>query len=70
LVKPKTPGELNWGFSVLIKGYLSGRPLSYQLVNDVTGALIGQLLEFYARVARGYEDEKREENGDVYDSEV
>jgi hypothetical protein len=46
--------------------YVSDHDLSYRTINDVLGALEGAKLEFYRRVAAPYEDQKIQENGDVY----
>jgi hypothetical protein len=62
-------GELNFQITQLISRYCQDKPfskLSYQTINDIVGALEGAKLEFYARVARPYEDQKIKENGDVY----
>ena len=59
-------GELNYAFTVWITDYVKQHGLSYQTINDVVGALEGAKLEFYARVARPYEDTKIQQNGDVY----
>ena len=61
-----TAGELNFQISDLIGSYLTANGLSYQTINDCLGALDGAGKEFYARVARPYEDKKIELNGDVY----
>ncbi len=69
---PETPGELNYLFTKLIKLYMRGKaeygtkPLTYQTVNDILGALEGAKAEFYRRVVVPYEDQKILENGDVY----
>ena len=61
-----TPGEMNYLFTELSKYYLMTKGTSYTHMNDVIGALEGCKLEFYRRVVSGYEDQKIEENGDVY----
>lgn len=64
----QSPGELNFKFTALIIEYVQNHSnLSYQVINDVIGALEGAKLEFYRRVALPYEDQKRHDNGDVYD---
>ena len=63
---PGTPGALNYQFTACIVNYVKELGLSYQTINDVVGALEGAKLEFYARVARPYEETKITENGDVY----
>ena len=62
----QTAGELNFEITTLLLGYLETKGLSYQTINDIVGALEGAKLEFYARVARPYEDTKIQQNGDVY----
>lgn len=60
------PGELNFAFTDLINLYIKDKGLSYQVINDVLGALSGSSLEFYRRIAVPYEVKKLEDNGDVY----
>lgn len=60
-----TPGELNYVLTQIINGYWKNGQ-NYQCINDVLGALEGSKLEFYRRVAAPYEDQKIQENGDVY----
>ena len=62
----RTTGELNYMLTCVIREYMERRGLSYQVINDIVGALEGAKLEFYARVARPYEDTRRELNGDIY----
>ena len=59
-------GQLNYQITELIGMYWHAHGPSYQAINDIVGALEGAKLEFYARVARPYEDEKIKQNGDVY----
>jgi len=66
LLDPRTPGELNYSFTVTAKDYLRLKGLSYTHINDVLGALEGAKLEFYRRVVVPYEEGKIKENGDVY----
>ena len=61
----RTAGELNFQLTVAIKAYWKQNS-NYQGINDIIGALEGAKLEFYRRVAAGYEDTKLEQNGDVY----
>lgn len=65
LCSPKTPGELNYVITVLIRAYWK-RTGNYQGINDIVGALEGAKLEFYRKVASKYEDKKCEDNGEVY----
>lgn len=62
-----TAGELNYAFTLLAKQYIANRGgPTYQVLNDVVGALDGAKVEFQRRVVAPYEDSKIEENGDVY----
>lgn len=63
---PQTCGELNYLFTEVIKRYLVIKQMNYQTINDIMGALEGCKMEFYARIARPYEETKIQENGDVY----
>jgi hypothetical protein len=62
----QTAGELNYEVTLLIRSYLAVHGRSYQVFNDITGALEGAKTEFYRRVVSPYEDEKIKLNGDVY----
>lgn len=62
---PDDPGELNFLISTIVKKYWQDHT-NYQGINDIIGALEGAKMEFYARIARPYEDKKIAENGDVY----
>ena len=64
--QPQNPGELNYAITSILIEYVQARGLRYQVINDVLGALEASKLEFYARVARPYEDSKIAANGDVY----
>lgn len=57
-------GELNYAITVMLKSYLE--TATYQEYNDAMGALEGAKLELYRRRLSPYEDQKKEENGDVY----
>lgn len=61
----RTPGELNYCFTVLMKHYLKNKNKSYQTLNDCIGALEGAKLEFYRREVARYEDLKIDINGDI-----
>ena len=68
---PQNPGELNYAITKLLNDYMKCKTcvckkVTYTLVNDILGALSGAAREFYRRVAVPYEEEKIEENGDVY----
>ena len=68
---PDGPGELNYAVTRLVDEYLKrlaerdGR-LRYAHVNEAVGVLECAKLELYRRIAAPYEDEKIDENGDVY----
>ncbi len=64
--RPMNPGELNYLITKLCIEYGENHHIKYQTINDILGALDGAKLEFYARIARPYEDRKIKENGDVY----
>lgn len=59
-------GELNFMITGLILAYVQRKGLSYQTLNDVTGALENCKLEAYRRLIAPLEDRKILENGDVY----
>lgn len=70
-VNPLNPGELNYAFTMLLIGYAermisTDHPMSYQLLNDIAGALELAKAEYIRRVVNPYEDRKIAENGDVY----
>ena len=59
-----TPGEFNYVVTKLAQMYMG--PKSYEALERVIGGLESVKLEFYRRAAAPYEDQKIEENGDVY----
>ena len=59
-------GELNYLFTQLGLLYLKKHGKSYNTISDVVKGLECAKLEFYARVARPYEDTKIQQNGDCY----
>lgn len=61
-------GDLNYAFTMLAIDYIKRMGLSYQSVNDVVGAFDNAKDEFKRRLVNNYEDQKIEENGDVYPS--
>lgn len=64
---PETPGELNYLLTRVIQDYIDERGgVGYTIINEVVGVLECAKLELYRRVAAPYEDEKCDENGDVY----
>ena len=67
VTEPRTPGELNFAFTELIRRYIERKGKNYTHLNDCLGALEGAKLEFYRRVVVPYEEVKREQNPpDVY----
>jgi len=62
-----TPGELNFLFTEVIKQYLVTHTKNYQTYNDIVGALECCQFELYRRKIAEYEDQKIEENSDVYE---
>ena len=64
---PNSAGELNYVISSLVDEYLQEYGKNYTNINEVIGVLECAKLELYRRVAAPYEDEKIEQNGDVYD---
>lgn len=68
--KPTTAGELNFAITNLVLTYMSKGDLNYQMINDIVGALEGAKLEFYQKIAVGYEAEKERTNGDVYETDA
>lgn len=61
-----TVGDLNFAITKLIVCWLKKEKLSYASINAAMGVLSCAAKELYRRVASGYEDVKRIENGDVY----
>lgn len=60
------PGILNYQVTVLVDRFIEQNGLSYTTVNAAIGALECAKLELYRRLAAPYEDQKINENGDVY----
>lgn len=61
----KDGGELQYAIAVLAKSLLSRLPNNYASREMIMGALSGADKEFYRRHVAGYEDFKKEGNGDV-----
>lgn len=59
-------GNLNYLITSLCFQYLSEKGESYQVFNDLIGALEVAKLELYRRQVSEYEDFKKALNGDVY----
>lgn len=66
MAKGITPGELNYLLTGIADNYVAVKGKSYTHMNDVLGAFSGASKEFYRRVVAPYEEEKINENGDVY----
>lgn len=58
-------GELNYFIAQLLLDYMQGGK-SYQKLNEIIGVLECCKQEFYRRIIVPYEEEKIQENGDVY----
>lgn len=63
---PQSAGELNYSITMLLKEYLRWHSVCYRTFNEIIGVLECAKLEMYRRMVAPYEDEKRQENGDVY----
>lgn len=63
---PQNAGELNYFLTEVMLKYLKDKGLSYQTINDISGAMTESLAEFRRRITADYEDMKRSANGDVY----
>ena len=65
-------GDLNYMLTQVAIAWMMYHkpPYSYSLRGRVLLAFEAAKLEYYRRVMAPYEDEKREENGDVYPMEV
>ena len=63
---PNTSGELNFRLTAVVLEYLYYQGLTYETINDITGALGEVKAEFRRRIVAPYENQKIIENGDVY----
>lgn len=63
---PTNSGELNFHITKLCNNYIEDNGKSYDVFNEIIGVLECAKLEVYRRVVAPYEDQKKEENGDVY----
>lgn len=64
--KAQKGGELNYQISKLLNDFVAMKSLSYATINEAIGAIECAKSEFYARVARPYEELKAKQNGEVY----
>lgn len=62
------PGDLNYMITRLVDRCLAVNGKNYTSINAAIGVLECAKLELYRRIAAPYEDEKIEENGDVYET--
>ena len=62
----QTAGELNYLLTLMVTDYIERMGKNYATLNEVVGVLECAKLELYRRVAAPYEDQKCDENGDVY----
>ena len=60
------PGQLNYVMTELCKAFMKSLGGRYYVHDEIIGALECCKLEFYRRKTAVYEDQKIEENGDVY----
>lgn len=64
---PVTAGELNYVITRTVEDYIERKGgLNYGNLNEVLGVLTAAQLELYRRLAAPYEDQKINQNGDVY----
>lgn len=63
--QPNFEGNLNYIISSIIDG-LCVKHKGYAHINKIIGVLECAKLEYYRRAAAKYEDQKIQENGDVY----
>lgn len=68
LLNNVSEGELNYLITKIVNNFLMKKasPPGYTQLNSVIGVLESSKLEFYRRAVAAYEDEKKEQNGDVY----
>lgn len=59
-------GDLNYMVTKLAIRYVQSRGIRYASLNEAVGALDSAKAEFQRRMVSPYEDQKREQNGDVY----
>lgn len=64
--KAQKGGELNYQISKLLNDFVAMKGMSYATVNEAIGAVECAKMEFYARVARPYEELKAKQNGEVF----
>lgn len=65
-ISPRIAGELNYMFTKTIIKYIKNNGESYQIYNEIIGALECCKLEIYRRLIAKYEEQKIKQNGDVF----
>lgn len=65
-VNPHNEGELNYVLTCVVRDFIKREGKCYATIATAVSALECCKLELYRRVAAPYEDEKIDENGDVY----
>ena len=66
ITTPRTEGELNFVLTKKILEVISVWGEGYKTYNAILGVLEAVKLELYRRKISGYEDLKKQQNGDVY----
>lgn len=64
---PRDAGELNYFITVKVDEYLKDKGVSYKNLNEAIGVLECAKLELYRRIVSIYEDQKINDNGEVYE---
>lgn len=65
-IQTRSIGEINYLITQLL---IETQPKTYRDYNNLIGVLECVKLEFYRRMVAKYEDEKIDQNGDVYPKE-
>jgi len=66
----ETEGELNYVITKICLRWLYKHKVCYSVLNSIIGVLFCVIQEFYRRIVSIYEDNKIEENGDVFDNDL
>ena len=67
--KPVIPGTFAYQITKIINQYLEENGHSYSSYSAIIGVLESVKLELYRRLVAPYEDKKKEENGDVFNTQ-
>ena len=62
-----TPGELAYLITLDVLAYANTVPPNFETYNAIVGVLDNVKDEFKRRILNPYEDQKRKENGDVFE---